>query len=119
MSDDRLSLARALSALLDAEGNRTGLLLTFQDLTEIKTLRDQAEQAQRLAVLGRLATGLAHEIRNPLGAISHAGQLLAESDNLDKNDKRLTQIISDHSQRLFARGNYYQWKYSWKSSRII
>ena len=59
-----------LSSLLDADGNPSGLLLAFQDLTEIKTLRDQADRAQRFAALGQLATGLAHEIRdgNALGA---------------------------------------------------
>ena len=60
----------------------------------------QHAQQLQLASLGRLSASIAHEIRNPLGAISHAGQLLAESEHLDKNDLRLTQIISDHSKRL-------------------
>lgn len=73
-----------------------GAVVFLQDMA---AMAQQAQQLQ-LASLGRLSASIAHEIRNPLGAISHAGQLLAESENLDGNDVRLTQIISDHSRRL-------------------
>ncbi len=73
-----------------------GAVIFLQDMA---AMAQQAQQLQ-LASLGRLTASIAHEIRNPLGAISHAGQLLAESENLDSNDERLTQIISDHSRRL-------------------
>lgn len=78
------------------EDTSAGALIFLQDMA---AMAQQAQQLQ-LASLGRLTASIAHEIRNPLGAISHAGQLLAESANLDKNDLRMTQIISDHSQRL-------------------
>lgn len=91
-----------LSALLDEEGNRTGTLLAFQDLAEIKMLRRRAEQAQRLAVLGRLATGLAHEIRNPLSSISGSVEMVRESNALSPEDGRLLGIVISEVERLNA-----------------
>jgi two-component system sensor histidine kinase PilS (NtrC family) len=63
-----------------------------------------AEKVQqlKLAALGRLSASIAHEIRNPVGAMSHAGQLLAESTHLGGEDKRLTEIICSNSARVSA-----------------
>ncbi len=71
-------------------------LVFLEDSTEVQR---QAQQL-KLAALGRLSASIAHEIRNPLGAISHAAQLLSESPNLDKGDARLCEIIQDHSVRM-------------------
>ncbi len=73
-----------------------GALVFLEDSSEVT---DRAQRL-KLASLGRLAASIAHEIRNPLGAISHAGQLLAESPQLSAADQRLTRIITDQSQRV-------------------
>jgi two-component system sensor histidine kinase PilS (NtrC family) len=89
-----------LSALLDANGESSGLLLAFQDLTEIRTLRNRAEAAQRLAALGQLATGLAHEIRNPLSSISGSVEMVREGNALGAEDRRLLGIVVSEVERL-------------------
>lgn len=72
------------------------ILIFLEDTSKI------AQQAQqlKLASLGRLTAGIAHEIRNPLGAISHAAQLLAESPDLEPGDRKMTDIIQRHSGRV-------------------
>ncbi|WP_455210483.1 sensor histidine kinase [Kaarinaea lacus] len=76
----------------------SGTLIFLEDT--IRTAK-QAQQ-MKLASLGRLTASIAHEIRNPLGAISHAEQLLAESQSLSSADKRLTEIIHKHTERVNA-----------------
>ncbi|WP_207143475.1 sensor histidine kinase [Ectothiorhodospira shaposhnikovii] len=96
---------------LPANGNTAELRIRFTRLGVDKPigtvilLEDTAElrrqmQSIKLASLGRLTASIAHEIRNPLGAISHAAQLLGESEDLSRADRRLVSIIEDQSQRM-------------------
>lgn len=74
----------------------SGILIFLEDTSRT---RQQAQQL-KLASLGRLTASIAHEIRNPLGAISHAAQLLQESSDLQAPDVRLSEIIQNHAKRM-------------------
>ncbi len=78
------------------DANQAGTLLFLDDLANIT----QRAQQMKLASLGRLTASIAHEIRNPLGAISHAEQLLSESSKLSPADERLAEIIHTNSIRV-------------------
>ena len=84
-------------APLGRSGHRDGPILIF---LEDASLMNERVQQSKLASLGRLSASIAHEIRNPVGAMSHAGQLLAESEALTEDDLRLTEIISTHAERV-------------------
>ncbi len=88
------------NALTIRSGAVTGTVVSFQDLTEIEELRVRHERAERLATLGKLAAGLAHEIRNPLSSISGSVQLIRESTDLGDEDRRLLRIVLNEVERL-------------------
>jgi two-component system sensor histidine kinase PilS (NtrC family) len=84
-------------APLGKDGVREGPVLIF---LEDASLMNARVQQSKLASLGRLSASIAHEIRNPVGAMSHAAQLLGEAPGLTEDDKRLTEIIETHSSRV-------------------
>jgi two-component system sensor histidine kinase PilS (NtrC family) len=78
-------------------GRLPGPTLIFLEDTSLMAER---VQQSKLAALGRLSASIAHEIRNPVGAMSHAGQLLAESPRMGSEERRLTDIIRNNSERV-------------------
>jgi two-component system sensor histidine kinase PilS (NtrC family) len=79
-----------------------GAICSFQDLTDIKRMEEQVRQADRLAAIGRLAAGLAHEIRNPIGSIRGSVEVLGVSLAPQGDDRRLMDIVLRESDRLDA-----------------
>jgi two-component system sensor histidine kinase PilS (NtrC family) len=82
-----------IPSLLD---RHAGAVIFIQDLSQIQT----AAQQTKLAALGRLTANIAHEIRNPLSAISHANQLLQEDEGISKSTERLLEIVADNISRI-------------------
>lgn len=90
----------SVSLLLSEEHEASGLIITFQDLTEIRSMEESIRRKDRLAAVGRVAAGLAHEIRNPLGAMRGAIQVLESSSSPNTMQAGLMDIILKESDRL-------------------
>lgn len=98
--DRGLWIGFSVTTLTNAEGSPTGYILIFQDLTEWRKLQDEVQLKDRMAAVGTLAAGIAHEIGNPLAAISGSVQLLSDSRHADSPQQKLLDIILKESQRL-------------------
>jgi two-component system sensor histidine kinase PilS (NtrC family) len=81
-------------------GGSAGFLVTFQDLTDIKKLERDARLQQRLAAVGEMAAGIAHEIRNPLASMSGSIQILRDELPLSAEQEQLMDIVLRESDRL-------------------
>ncbi len=90
----------SLCQLLSEEKVATGYIITFQDLTEVRSMEESVRRKDRLAAVGRVGAGLAHEIRNPLGAMRGAIQVLESSTPPDSMQADLMGIILRESDRL-------------------
>lgn len=90
----------SLAELKNADGVTTGAIVIFQDLTPWRRLEEQVRMKDRMAAVGTLAAGLAHEIGNPLAAISGSVQMLSRSAEESSPQGRLLGILLKESQRL-------------------
>ncbi len=90
----------SLAELKNADGVNTGAIIIFQDLTPWRKLEEEVRLKDRMAAVGTLAAGLAHEIGNPLAAISGSVQMLGRSIDGTSPERRLLGILLKESQRL-------------------
>ena len=88
-----LSLGGSLSPLRDPQGLTIGNIIVFQDVTEINEMRESLEKSRRLAFIGEMAAGMAHEIRNPLASMSGSIQMLSRDLSHNETHEKLMQII--------------------------
>ncbi len=95
---ETLSLGLSISTLRSTDGEPEGWLIVFQDLTEIASLEEQIRISERMAALGEMAAGMAHELRNPLASISGCVQIL--SRDAEGEARKLSEIALRESERL-------------------
>ncbi|MFN2239469.1 MAG: nitrogen regulation protein NR(II) [Thermoanaerobaculia bacterium] len=97
---ETVRLGYSLSRLFSLDGDPSGFTYIFQDLTEMKKLEAQLRMKDRMAAVGELSAGIAHEIRNPLAAIAGSVQVLSRSVTASTQDQRLMSIVLKESERL-------------------
>jgi two-component system sensor histidine kinase PilS (NtrC family) len=96
---NRLILGMTLAPLHE-QGEATGLVGVFKDLTQIRDLEEEMRRKEWLASLGEMSAGMAHEIRNPLGALAGAMQMLRKDLHADETSQRLMDIAVREATRL-------------------
>ena len=95
-----LRLGFSISPLSSEAGETTGMVITFQDLTQVRSLEETSRRQDRLAAIGRMAASIAHEIRNPLAAMRGSIQMLRSEMDNDSSQAELMEIILRESDRL-------------------
>ena len=86
--------------LKDSDGNEEGSVISFGDFTELRKMQDQFTRAEKLAAIGRLTANIAHEIRNPLAAISGCVELLKSEAQSNPTSQRCMDIVLSETNRL-------------------
>lgn len=99
-ADDDRTIGVTVSPLRNVRDETIGCVINFQDLTELKRLEMHARRSERLATVGQLAAGVAHEIRNPMAAISGSIELLQQSPQTSDEDRALMSIVHREVSRL-------------------
>ncbi len=97
---ERMAVGFHAAPLYDRDGAARGGLVVVDDRSHEEKLREAVQHAERFAVLGRLAAGLAHEIRNPLGAIQGCVELVRETATLDQEERELLATATRDAARL-------------------
>lgn len=100
----RLDLLLNISPLADQDGSKKGEILFFQDTTRVREMEREVKRMEDLAMLGEMAAGIAHEIRNPLASISGSIQVL--NDSLSREDALINERLMDIISREISRLNH-------------
>src|SRR6266851_2471796 len=95
-----LRLGFSIVPLFAESGETSGMVITFQDLTDVRAMEETSRRQDRLAAVGRLAASIAHEIRNPLAAMRGSIQMLRGEMDDDSEHAQLMEIILRESDRL-------------------
>ncbi|MBI2609378.1 MAG: PAS domain S-box protein [Deltaproteobacteria bacterium] len=95
-----LSLGIVSSPLKDHENATKGQIIIFQDLTKLKKMEEEMRVSDKLAAVGKLAAGIAHEIRNPLASMSGSIEMLKTNIHMSQEDKKLMDIALKETERL-------------------
>lgn len=96
----KIYLGFSISALTGPDESKIGYTLIFQDITKFKEMEEQIKRVDKMAAIGVLAAGMAHEIRNPLASLSGSIQMLKSELNLNDYQENLMNIILRESERL-------------------
>ena len=91
--NNKLILSCLVSTLKDSKGKRIGDIVIFQDITSLIEMEEALAKSKRLAIIGEMAAGLAHEMRNPLASLSGSIQILKRDLQLNAVDEKLMHII--------------------------
>ncbi len=95
-----VKLGFSAAPLFDREGNDQGHVIVVEDMTELRAMEEAMKRAERLAAIGSMAAGLAHELRNPLASMSGSIQLLGAGMALSGDELRLMSIVLKEANRL-------------------
>jgi len=98
----KIYLGFSISSLTNPEGSLIGHTLIFQDITKFKEMEEEMKRVDKMAAVGVLAAGMAHEIRNPLASLSGSIQMLKTELALDDHQQHLMEITLRESERLNA-----------------
>lgn len=97
---EKVTIACSISPLFRRTGEVSGLIVTFQDISQVRALEESLRRADRLAAVGRMAAGLAHEIRNPLGSLSSSLQFLRGRTVPASDERALMDVVLREAERL-------------------
>ncbi len=97
---EQVYLRLLISPLHLMTGGQKGRILVFQDMTQIKRIEEEMKKVEGLALVGELAAGIAHEIKNPMASISGSIQMLKNGQEMNNINRRLMDIVSREIDRL-------------------